>query len=148
MAAGIKEALIQYCDVKEEVKDIQARIENLEEQIKKMEERGYSVKDSVKGGAGGIQHFVIEGYPYPEYTRRRTLLSIRRQQLKERELKLLELTNKVEYYINEIQDSRMRRMITYRFLNNLSWFQVAQRMGGKHTADSCRMAVERFLEKI
>ena len=148
MAAGIKEALIQYCDVKEEVKDIQARIENLEEQIKKMEERGYSVKDSVKGGAGGIQHFVIEGYPYPEYTRRRTLLSIRRQQLKERELKLLELTNKVEYYINEIQDSRMRRMITYRFLNNLSWFQVAQRMSGKHTADSCRMAVERFLEKI
>ena len=148
MAAGIKEALIQYCDVKEEVKDIQARIENLEEQIKKMEERGYSVKDSVKGGAGGIQHFVIEGYPYPEYTRRRTLLSIRRQQLKERELKLLELTNKVEYYINEIQDSRMRRMITYRFLNNLSWFQVAQRMSGKHTADSCRKAVERFLEKI
>ncbi len=148
MAAGIKEALIQYCDVREEIKDIQARMENLEEQIRKMEDRGYSVKDSVTGGAGGIQHFVIEGYPYPEYTRRRTLLSIRRQQLKERELKLLELTNEAESYINEIRDSRMRRMITYRFLNNLSWFQVAQRIGGKHTADSCRMAVERFLEKI
>ncbi len=148
MAAGIKEALIQYCDVREEIKDIQARMENLGEQIRKMEDRGYSVKDSVKGGAGGIQHFVIEGYPYPEYTRRRTLLSIRRQQLKERELKLLELTNEAESYINEIRDSRMRRMITYRFMDNLSWFQVAQRMGGKHTADSCRMAVERFLEKI
>ncbi len=147
MAAGIKEALIQYCDVREEIKDIRARMENLEEQIEKMEDKGYSVKDSVRGGAGGIQHFTIEGYPYPEYTRKKTLLTVRRQQLAERELKLLELTNEVESYINEIQDSRMRRMITYRFLNNLSWFQVAQRMGGKHTEEGCRKAVERFLEK-
>lgn len=147
MAAGIKEALIQYCDVKEEVKDIHVRIENLEEQIEKMEDRGYSVKDSVKGGTGGIQHFIIEGYPYPEYTRKKTLLSIRRQQLAERELKLLELTNEVEQYINELQDSRIRRMITYRFLDNLSWVQVAYRMGNNHTADSCQKAVERFLKK-
>ena len=147
MAAGIKEALIQYCDIREEIKDIRARMENLEEQIRKMEDRGYSVKDSVKGGAGGIQHFTIEGYPYPEYTRKKTLLTVRRQQLAERELKLLELTNEVEQYINEMQDSRMRRMITYRFLNNLSWVQVAYRMGNNHTADSCQKAVERFLKK-
>ena len=146
MAAGIKEALVQYCDVREEIKDLRARIENLEEQIKTIEQRGY-IKDIVKGGSGGTQHFAIEGCPYPEYTHKKTLLLIRRQCLKERELKSLELTNEVEQYINEIQDSRTRRMITYRFLDNLTWLQVANRMGGMHTADSCQKAVERFLKK-
>lgn len=147
MAAGIKEALIQYCDVKEEIKDLRARTESLEEQIKEMEQGGY-VKDIVRGGFGGTQHFATEGCPYPELTRKKTLLLARQQCLKERELTLLGLTNEVEQYINEIQDGRMRRMITYRFLDNLSWFQVAQRIGGRHTADGCRMAVQRFLEKI
>ena len=59
----------------------------------------------------------------------------------------LELTNEVEEYIGQIEDSRIRRMITYRFLDDLTWVQVAYRMGGKHTADSCRVAIDRFLEK-
>lgn len=147
MAAGIKESLAQYCDIQQEIKDIRIKINRLEEQIRIMEEKGYIVKDSVAGGNGGIQHFTVEGCPWPEYTRKKTLLITRRQQLQDREMKLLELTNEVEGYIGEIQDSRMRRIITYRFLDNLTWFQVAQRMGGKHTADSCRVAAERFLEK-
>ncbi len=147
MAAGIKEALTQYCDVQQEIKDIQDKINNLEIQIKKMEEKGYMVKDSVAGGEGGIQHFPIEGCPWPEYSRKKTLLIARRQQLADRELKLLELTNQAEDYINQIKDSRIRRMITYRFLDNLTWVQVAHRMGKKHTEDSCKKAVERFFKE-
>ena len=147
MAAGNKEVLTQYCDVQQEIKDIRDKINNLEIQIEKMEEKGYMVKDSVVGGEGGIQHFPIEGYPYPEYSRKRTLLIARRQQLADRELKLLELTNQAEEYINQITDSRMRRMITYRFLDNLTWVQVAHRMGKHHTEESCRKAVERFLQE-
>lgn len=147
MAAGIKEALAQYCDVQQEIKDIQNKIDILEKQIEKMEEKGYVVKDSVVGGEGGIQHFQIEGSPWPEYAKKRTLLIVRRQQLQDRELKLLELANQVEEYISKISDSRIRRMITYRFLDNLTWIQVAYRMGGKHTEDSCKKAVERFLKE-
>lgn len=147
MAAEIKEALTQYCDVQQEIKDIQDKINDLEKHIGKMEEKGYMVKDSVVGGEGGIQHFPIEGCPWPEYAKKRTLLITRRQQLQDRELKLLELTNRVEEYINQIEDSRMRRMITYRFLDNLTWVQVAYRMGKHHTEESCRKAVERFLQE-
>lgn len=147
MAAGIKEALTQYCDVQQEIKDIKRKIDSLEIQIEKMEEKGYMVKDSVVGGEGGIQHFLIEGCPWPEYAKKRTLLITRQQQLQDRELKLLELTNQVEEYINKIEDSRMRRMITYRFLDNLTWVQVAYRMGKHHTEESCRKAVERFLQE-
>lgn len=50
--------------------------------------------------------------------------------------------------INQIDNSRMRRLITLRYIEGLSWVQVARKMGKHHTADGCRMAVERFLAKI
>lgn len=143
---NIKELLEQYSSVLNEIEDLQERIARIEKQIAKMEAGGYQVKDSVRGGEGGIQRFHISGYPYPEYSRKQTLLKIRRQQLHKREEKLLELTNAVEEFITKISDSRMRQMITYKYLDNMTWVQVAHKM--KITEDSCRKAVERFLEAI
>ena len=148
MAADIKEALIQYCDVKQEYDDIRTRRDTLKRDIERMEKEQISVIDSVTGGNGGIQHYKIEGYPYPEYSRKRTLLMARDNQLQVYEIKLLEITNEVERFLEKIENSRMRRMITYRFLDDLTWFQVAQRMGKHHTEESCRKAVERFLKEI
>ena len=42
-----KEILIQYADMKEEVKDIRKRIYDLKKQIEEMEKGGYQVSDSV-----------------------------------------------------------------------------------------------------
>ena len=50
---GIKEALAQYCDTQQEIKDIKSRIETLERQIAVMEKQGYTQQDSVTGGEGG-----------------------------------------------------------------------------------------------
>ena len=55
-----KNVLIQYTDMIEEVKDIRKRILQTEKQISRIEEEG-TVKDTVSGGMGGIQHFVVEG---------------------------------------------------------------------------------------
>lgn len=144
----IKTLLEQYSSLVKETEELQERVAKIEQQIGKMEESGYQVKDSVRGGEGGIQRFNISGYPYPEYSSKQTLLKIRRQQLHKREEKLLELTNQIEEYISKISDSRIRRIISYKYLDNLTWIQVAHKMGGKSdTADSCRMAVERFINK-
>ena len=89
----------------------------------------------------------ITGFPVPDYYRRKKLLEDRKKKLDEFELQLLELTNEVDDYINSLADSRMRRMIRYKFFDELSWVQVAHRMGGRYTADGCRMAVERFLQE-
>lgn len=48
--------------------------------------------------------------------------------------------------IEAIEDSRLRRIYTLRFVEGLSWWQVAHRIGGGNTADSCRKAVVRHLE--
>lgn len=146
MAADIKEVLIQYCDVKQEYNDIRTRRDTLKRDIERMEKEQISVIDSVTGGNGGIQHYKIEGYPYPEYSRKRTLLMARDNQLQVYEIKLLEITNEVERFIEKIENSAIRRMISYRFLDNMTWFQVAQRMGKRYTADGCRMTINRFLE--
>lgn len=141
-----KEILIQYSDLQEEVKEVRERIEKTEKQIAKLEEDG-NVVDSVSGGNGGTQHFKIEGFPYPEYSRKKTLLYARKATLASLEMELMETLNQVEKFIASVDDSRIRRIITLRFNDNLSWYKVAERLGGKCTADSVRMEFNRFMEK-
>ena len=140
-----KEILIQYSDLQEEVKEVRERIDKTEKQITKLEAEG-NVVDSVSGGNGGTQHFKIEGFPYPEYSRKKTLLYARKATLASLEMELMEHLNKVEEFIASVDDSRMRRIITLRFIDNLSWNKVADRIGGNNTEDSVKKAFYRFME--
>ena len=140
-----KEILIQYRELQEEVKEVRERIERTETQIKKKKKEG-NVVDTVNGGSGGIRHFKIEGFPYPEYSRKKTLLYARKATLASLEMELLETLNQVEEFIASIDDSRMRRIITLRFIENLSWNKVADRIGGGNTEDSVKKAFYRFME--
>lgn len=144
-----KEVLEQYSSLKAEYLDLRDEIKKLDKQIRKMETSRCQVSDSVKGTRpdGTYGSIRITGFPVPDYYRRKDLLEKRKIKLSEFELRLLELTNEVDDYINSLADSRMRRMIRYKFFDELSWVQVAHRMGGKYTADGCRKQIERFLEE-
>lgn len=50
-------------------------------------------------------------------------------------------------YINSIDDSYVRRIFTYRFLDNLTWRQITMRIGGNNTEDSIKKMVYRYLNK-
>lgn len=141
-----KEILIQYSDLQEEVKEVRERIDKTEKQIAKIESEG-NVIDTVTGGSGNNQHFKIEGFPYPEYSRKKTLLYARKATLASLEMELLEILNQVEEFIAGLDDSRMRRIINLRFVESLSWNQTAHRIGGNATADSIRMEFNRFMGK-
>lgn len=143
-----KNILVQYADLREEIKDIRKRIEKTQERLQKIQQGG-TVMDSVTGtrADGTFGHIRIEGFPYADYDRQRAQLSCYLVQLTKAETELLELTNRVEAYINAITDSRMRRIIQYRIIDNLSWGEVAAKIGGNNSEDSIRMAFHRFLEK-
>lgn len=141
-----KEILIQYSDLQEEIKEVRQRIEKTERQIERIENEK-TVCDKVMGGEGGLQSFKIEGFPYPEYSRKKTLIYSRKATLTSLEMELLETLNKVEEFIASVSDSRMRRIINLRFIENLSWNKVADRIGGGNTEDSIRMAFNRFMER-
>ena len=53
----------------------------------------------------------------------------------------------MEDYIESIPDSEVRRIIRFRYINNLSWNQVARRMGPGYMEDACRKKLNRFFEK-
>ena len=55
--------------------------------------------------------------------------------------------SRLERYISSIDDSLIRQIFTYRFVNRLSWRQVAACIGGGNTEDGCRKAVQRYLER-
>ena len=148
-----KNILIQYCDMKEEIKDLRRRIHELEKQIDRIKEEG-AVKDTVSGGMGGTQHFVVEGFPVPEYNRKMMLLRSRKAMLEEKEAELLELTNQVEEYIGGIEKSELRIMFRLYYIDGLTWIQVAHRMNRmfpkrriSYSEESCRKRNARFFEE-
>lgn len=76
---------------------------------------------------------------------------IRREEIKK---KIAEQQNKAEKeqarlleYITGIEDSLLRQIIQYRFVELKSWKEVAWRIGGDNTAESVRKTVQRFLKR-
>ena len=55
--------------------------------------------------------------------------------------------NRLERYIADIPDSLTRQIFTLRFINGLTWLQVAFSIGGCNTEDSVRMACKRYIDK-
>lgn len=53
----------------------------------------------------------------------------------------------IEDYIETVADYQVRLILLYRFVDLMSWNQVARRIGGNNTADSVRKICYRFLEK-
>ena len=124
-----------------------------EERLEKIEREG-AVSDVVSGGMGGIQHFVVEGFPVPEHAKVEQLLISRRERLKMKEEELLEITNKAEEYIESIKKSEIRIMFRMYYVEGLTWNQVAHQMNEMfsktkriYTENSCRMKGDRFFEK-
>lgn len=72
---NIKDLLKQYNDLVKEKQEIQAAIDKIQRELDKMEAEGYTEKDSVTGGDGGKQHFVVEGFLSGIFTEENTSFS-------------------------------------------------------------------------
>ena len=55
--------------------------------------------------------------------------------------------NKLERYIADIPDSLTRFIFTLRFISGLSWYQVAEHIGGGNTEDGVRQRCYRYLKQ-
>lgn len=137
-----KEILKQYIDACEQVKEAKEGILRLKKNRKKI------VQDRVSGSAHEFPYtaksFHIEGLAYPvvkdpdELDRREAILQERLQ-------KAEEIKRQVEAWMLTIPQ-RMQRIIRYRVFEELSWNEVAIRMGRKATADSVRKEYENFMK--
>lgn len=129
-----KEKLIQYCDIKEEIKRLEKRIERLRKQPD-------YVADVVQNGYK--HHAVIRGYD----RKREHKLDVLEDILQERHDTLLSIQIEVETFIDTIPKSDIRDIFTYRYIYNMKWFEIAQEM--KLNGESVpRNRHDRYLEKI
>ena len=122
-----KEILVQYSDMQEEIKKMREDIQKTEDSIAKLIEEG-TVEDKVYGGLGGIQGFKIEGFPVAIYERRKKILRKKVDRLSERENDLLELTETIETFIDEIPVSRDRRIFKAIYFENKTQQQIASEL--------------------
>lgn len=141
-----KRILNQYIDLQAEIEETRERIEKTKRQIAILEKE--TVQDTVKGGEGGIQRFKVEGFASADYGRQRSILFSRIALLQALENEIASTLNEVHMFINSISDSHMRRIITLRYVDGLSWNRVADEIGGGNTEDGVRMSFNRFMEKI
>lgn len=137
--------LEQYTELIKELQEIKKDTAKLEKR-KRYLEKG-NAKEFVKGGYGGIQRFKVDAYAKADIEETEYLINKNIRILKEREKKVHETAVHIEEFINTIEDSRIRRIITFKYIKGMTWNQTAKAMGGSHTADSCRMDLKRFLKK-
>lgn len=146
-----KEILIQYSDLQQEIKYLSKRIDTLKNERIKHEAR--KKHDMVHASAREfpyVKHSVhIEGLTDYEEIKINSEISetIKKeeQKLKARYENLLQVTNDVLDFIESVEDSHMRMIITYRVIENYSWGQVADAMGGGNSEDSVKKAFYRFI---
>lgn len=151
-----KNVLIQYVEMKEEIKDLRRRIHENERELAKLE--NMIVTDSVTRGKRGkkpLGTVKITGRPTAAIALKQKLLKKRNDRLTALEAELLELTNQAEEYIETILKSELRIIFRLYYIDDLTWYQVALKMNQKfpkrrikYTEDNCRMRHNRFLEKL
>ena len=77
---------------------------------------------------------------------REELMDLRRL-LSEKRLEIISKRICAEKYIQSINDPLLRLVLGYRYIDRLTWSQVARRIGSGTTRDACRKMVERFFKK-
>ena len=65
-----------------------------------------------------------------------------------KQMRCIHERNRLERYIGNISDSRTRMIFSLRFINGLSWVQVAAHIGGGNTDKSVSKACYRYLDGL
>ena len=137
-----KEILEQYIDACELIKDTKEEIGKLRKRRRQIQ------KDSVKGSAQEfpytLQTYHLEGLGYatvkdPDELDRMEELLAERIRNAER------IKRQVETWLNTVAP-RMQRIIRYRVFDDMTWAQVAVKMGRKATEEGIRKEFIRFME--
>lgn len=151
-----KNVLVEYANMKEEIKDLRRRIEKDRKELERLNK--VVVTDSVTCGKKGkkpLGTVTIRGVSVGRIQRKNAALEKNIVLLEESEISLLKKKTQVEEYIQQIEKSELRIMFRLYYTDNLPWYKVAMCMNQifpkrkiKYTEDNCRIRHNRFLEKV
>ena len=137
-----KSILQEYIDACELIKETEQEIKKLNQKKKTI------VQTNVKGSNPNFpyqeQHFRVQGTTFTvkdDSRIRYEMASLEKQKENAERIKI-----QVEEWMTSIP-IRMQRIVKYRYLEELSWAQVAEKMGRKATEYGIKKEFEMFLKK-
>ena len=139
-----KEELQEYIDVMRLAAETEKRIKRIEKNIERLEGK-VDTADIVMGGYGGGRHYRIEGSA--ECTKMRTELMRQKLHLEKLDRELMKKSWEVEKFIESIKELRKKRIFLLRYIDGMSWEEVAREMGPGNTADAIRMEHGRYMDR-
>lgn len=138
---SFKKNLSQLSDVRKEIKELEEKIQKLE--LKSKEVVSDSVESTTKYFPIIPTRLKIKGLDQNTIKKIEYYKTI----LENRYNNLLDIQIQVETFINKLPTSRLRRIFTYRYIEQYSWTKVAQMISRNSTSESIRKEHDRFLEK-
>ena len=136
-----KSLLQEYIDACEMIRETEQDIRRLNQKRKEI------THDKVRGSMNDFpyieQNFNIHGASFSINDENR--LRHKEKLLTQRKERTEAIKHQVEEWMLTIP-ARMQRIVRYRYLERLSWQQVAENMGNKATPDSVRMELNNFMK--
>ena len=138
-----KEELCQLQDLRQEIKELEAKIVSLQCRC------GRLVSDKVQASSKEYPYtqtaVKITGIDYAgdqrskrQIAQKRLLLKLRKQQAEELEIRITQ-------YINNVSDSKIRRMMEYKYIEGYTWESIGKKMHCDRTA--AEKAVAKYLRE-
>jgi len=133
-----KEELSKLQKIIAEIEQIKRELENIEPE---------RVIDSVKGSSVNFPYtehkVLIEGYDLGSYDRKIQRI---RNRLNRKRIELVEEKDMLTEYIYSLDDSFLRQILTYRYINGLTWQRIGVNMG--YSSETVRKKHDKFLKSI
>ncbi len=135
-----KHLLKQYTDLQSEIKDLEKRIKKLE---------NFKVEHDIVTGSNNEfpyqpRSFKIEGYNIQDVDRANELKTL----LVERKDKCEDMKIEIEKFISTIPDSMTRRVFQYKYIDCLTWRQIAYRIGRHDESYPRKVVHNAYLEGL
>lgn len=130
-----KKELSQLFWLKKEIARDEIRLKELEDQATAITANNDGMPRAPGFNGGKIENIV------PEIIDLKAIIAAKRQQcIYER--------NRLERFIAEVPDSLTRQIMTLRYIDRMSWVQVAVELGGGNTEAGVRMICNRYLKSL
>lgn len=126
----------------EEIVHIRAEIEMLKKRLEKAKNPSI-VSDYAKDYSTGHEMIIsISGYPLPDKVKSDKIIDMIKKHMAKLENRVLD----AEEFINQIPDSRVRVLLTLKYLEGMTWDAAARTVYKKMSGDAARKQVQRYFD--
>lgn len=138
-----KKTLEQLVDLRKEIMELEKRIQYIEQ--KKIDAVSDTIKESCTDFPYMQGNVKVSGYNEQAYQKWRQQLSVSMDLLQKRMNQAAALETEITEYINNVCDSKIRRMMQYKYIDGYTWKRIADLM--HYDKSYPEKAITRYLQK-